>query len=104
MIDTSLPEIIEECHTEERPTILIVEDNRGMRTFIRSIISRSYHTLEAENGLEAITLLAQNNKVDFIISDIMMPVMDGMELSRRIKENIATSHIPILMLTAKTSD
>ncbi len=95
---------MEEPHTEERPTILIVEDNRDMRIFIRSILSRSYHTLEAENGLEAITLLAQNNKVDFIISDIMMPVMDGMELSRRIKENIATSHIPILMLTAKTSD
>lgn len=83
-------------------TILVVEDNKDMRSFIRSILTDYYNVLEAGNGQEALSLLAQNN-VDFIISDLMMPIMDGLELSRRVKENFTISHIPILMLTAKTS-
>ncbi|MDH6342756.1 signal transduction histidine kinase/ligand-binding sensor domain-containing protein/DNA-binding response OmpR family regulator [Parabacteroides sp. PFB2-12] len=83
-------------------TLLVVEDNQDMRSFIRSILIEQYNVIEAGNGEEALELLKANN-VDFIVSDLMMPVMDGVELSRRVKKNFTTSHIPFLMLTAKTS-
>lgn len=84
-------------------TILVVEDNKDMRDYIRSILAEYYNVLEASQGEEALSVLQAQN-VDFIISDLMMPVMDGMELSRRVKANFAVSHIPFLMLTAKTSN
>ena len=83
-------------------TLLIVEDNADMRGYIRSILTQKYNLLEAADGQEALALL-KTHAVDFIVSDLMMPVMDGIELSRRVKENFAISHIPFLMLTAKTS-
>lgn len=83
-------------------TILVVEDNADMRGYIRSILRDYYNVLEATNGAEALDVL-NNQSVDFIISDLMMPVMDGIELSRRVKETFSISHIPFLMLTAKTS-
>ncbi|GHT08734.1 two-component system sensor histidine kinase/response regulator [Bacteroidia bacterium] len=83
-------------------TILIVEDNKDMRSYMHSILSEQYNILEAGNGAQALSLLSVHN-VDFIISDWMMPVMDGLELSRKVKENFAISHIPFLMLTAKTA-
>lgn len=86
----------------ERITILVVEDNPDMRSYIRSILTEHFNVLEAGNGLEALSIL-NLKPVDFIVSDLMMPVMDGIELSRRVKENFAISHIPFLMLTAKTS-
>ncbi len=82
-------------------TILVVEDNNDMRRFICSVLRDKYNLLEASNGEEALSILL-SNQVDFIISDLMMPVMDGLELSRRVKEDFAISHIPFLMLTAKT--
>ncbi|MDO4163370.1 MAG: two-component regulator propeller domain-containing protein [Bacteroides sp.] len=85
------------------PLILIVEDNKDMRTYISSLLKGKYQLMEAENGEEALELV-EKTMPDLIISDLMMPVMDGMELSRRIKENLATSHIPFLMLTALRSD
>lgn len=92
--------------TDNKPkdtlTILVVEDNADMRGYIRSILLEQYHILEAANGEEALHIL-NSNPVDFIVSDLMMPVMDGIELSRRVKETFAISHIPFLMLTAKTS-
>lgn len=91
-----------QAFTPGRLTILVVEDNKDMRDYIRSILSEHYNILEAENGAEALTILNECN-TDFIISDLMMPVMDGIELSRRVKENFLISHIPFLMLTAKTS-
>lgn len=86
-----------------RMTILVVEDNKDMRDYIRSILSEYYNVLEASQGEEGLQVLKANN-VDFIISDLMMPVMDGMEFSRRVKNDFSVSHIPFLMLTAKTSD
>lgn len=87
---------------KEALTILVVEDNGDMRGYIRSILREQYNVLEAANGEEALHIL-NSNPVDFIVSDLMMPVMDGIELSRRVKETFAISHIPFLMLTAKTS-
>lgn len=83
-------------------TILVVEDNKDMCEYIQSILSEQYHVLKAENGKEGLIVLAQNH-VDFIISDLMMPVMDGLEFSKKVKENITISHIPILILTALSS-
>lgn len=83
-------------------TILVVEDNADMRSYIRSILQDNYQVKEAANGSEALNVL-HSQHIDFIISDLMMPIMDGIELSRRVKEDINISHIPFLMLTAKTS-
>ncbi|MGL4520009.1 MAG: hybrid sensor histidine kinase/response regulator transcription factor [Phocaeicola sp.] len=86
-----------------RMTLLVVEDNKDMRHYICSILRSHYTLLEATQGEEALQLL-RTHPVDFIISDLMMPVMDGMELSRQVKADFALSHLPFLMLTAKTSD
>ena len=86
----------------ELPTILIVEDNPEVRAFVKEIFKVNHNILEAENGKDALEI-AQNNSIDLIISDVMMPIMSGIELCGQIKTNIVTSHIPILLLTAKTS-
>jgi signal transduction histidine kinase/DNA-binding response OmpR family regulator/ligand-binding sensor domain-containing protein len=83
-------------------TILVVEDNMDMRKYICSILSDCYEVVEAENGAEALKIL-ETESIDFIISDLMMPLMDGLELSQKVKSDLSTSHIPFLMLTAKTS-
>ena len=97
-------EIIEEnINTDQsRPVLLIVEDNLELRTFIKNIFS-SYIIYEAENGQHALDI-ANENAIDLIISDVMMPVMNGIELCAKIKTNILTSHIPVVLLTAKTSE
>lgn len=89
-------------NSKKELSILVVEDNADMRGYIRSILRERYKVAEAANGEEALKILTSQH-VDFIVSDLMMPVMDGMELSRQVKSNIAISHIPFLMLTAKTS-
>lgn len=88
---------------KDKLTFLVVEDNRDMCRYVCSVLSPYYNTLEAGNGVEAFKILEHYN-VDFIISDLMMPEMDGLELSRKVKENFSLSHIPFLMLTAKTSE
>lgn len=89
--------------SSERVTILVVEDNADMRGFIRSLLLPKYDVMEATDGEEALRKLAMTD-ADLIVCDLMMPGMDGMELTRKVRENFATSHIPILMLTARTSD
>jgi YesN/AraC family two-component response regulator len=93
---------IAEPQEKSKLTMLVVEDNADMRGYIRSILIDKYNVLEAENGQEALQILNQQI-VDFVVSDLMMPVMDGIELSKRVKETFSISHIPFLMLTAKTS-
>lgn len=94
--------VVQDTPTEQ-DTILIVDDNVDMRAYIRTLLSRTYHILEAQDGVEALAIL-QREQVDLILSDLMMPVMDGMELSRRVKSNLSISHIPFLMLTALVSE
>lgn len=101
--DVDKEDVVVDIPRNGKMTILVVEDNKDMRDYIRSILVEYYNVLEASQGEEALAILRTSN-VDFIISDLMMPVMDGMELSRRVKSNFAISHIPFLMLTAKTSD
>lgn len=88
--------------SRERLRILIVEDNSDMRAYMRSILSDRFDILEAQNGKEALKLLLTEN-VDLIISDLMMPEMDGLELANEVKGNFSISHIPFVMLTAKTN-
>lgn len=93
----------DEAENHQETTVLVVEDNNDMRAYIRSILSEHYTVLEAANGAEAMKIL-MDRPVDLIVSDLMMPVMDGLELSKRVKENFAISHIPFIMLTAKNAD
>lgn len=88
--------------SSDRKNILVVDDNSDMRTYVRSILSPYYNVIESEDGESALRILGMKN-IDFIVSDLMMPGIDGIELSRRIKENLNISHIPILILTAKSS-
>ncbi len=85
----------------DKPTILIVEDNFDLREFVINSLVDNYNILEAENGKEAYEIAKVQNPV-LIISDIMMPVMDGLELCTRIKNNLLTSHIPVILLTARS--
>ena len=90
--------------TEQKPYhILVVDDNQDLLNYLRMLLAPRYQITCASNGKEALDLLSELMP-DLVISDVMMPVMDGMELSRRVKSNFAISHIPFLMLTAKTSN
>lgn len=87
----------------QKETLLVVDDNHDMRRYIRSLLQKEYKLLEAENGVKAMEILEKHH-VDLIISDLLMPEMDGLEFSKRVKENLATSHIPFLILTAVHSE
>ncbi len=84
------------------PSILLVEDNNEVRQFVKEIFKDKYNVLEAENGESGITV-AQTKPVDLIISDVMMPKMDGLEFCNIIKSDLSTSHIPVILLTARSS-
>ncbi len=86
-----------------KPTMLIVDDSEDMRHFLENNFNNKYDIITAEDGIEALHLL-QNHEVSIIISDWMMPRMDGADLCRRVRQDQQTSHIPFIMLTAKTDD
>ena len=83
-------------------TILVVEDNEELKAFLKNILSENYTVITASNGKEGLQH-AVDNIPDLIISDVMMPVMDGLEMIRQIKENNNICHIPIIVLSAKAS-
>lgn len=89
-------------HSEKKYTLLIVEDNIEMQMFLRDVLSNAYNLLIAENGKEGVEL-AEKHIPDLIISDIMMPIMDGLEMSKTLQKKKSTSHIPIILLTAKNT-
>ena len=93
--------VVEDAQTNDNH-LLLVEDNEELLYLMEKILSRQYHVLVAKNGLEALDII-KDNEIDIIISDVMMPEMDGLELCRNIKSNLETSHIPVILLTAKNT-
>lgn len=87
---------------DDRPTVLVVEDNPDMLAFVVRQLSKEYTVLTATNGAEALQAL-DGNYVNLVVSDVVMPVMDGFELCKTIKSNLNYSHIPVILLTAKTN-
>ena len=85
---------------EEKLTVLVTEDNNEIRQYLCQSLSNEYNILEACNGKEALERLEQN-EVNIILTDVMMPEMDGIQLCTHVKTNIETSHIPVIILSAK---
>jgi ligand-binding sensor domain-containing protein/signal transduction histidine kinase/DNA-binding response OmpR family regulator len=86
--------------SDDKHSILIVDDNTDMLGFLKNYFSKNYNVYTAVNGREALEL-AQTEALELVISDVMMPEMDGIELCRRLKQDMATSHLPVILLTAK---
>lgn len=87
---------------KHKKVILLVEDDQELRAFTRSILEDDYTIIEAVNGKIGLEIAIEKNP-DFIVSDIMMPEMDGIELLQKLKEDMSTSHIPVVLLTAKSA-
>ncbi len=102
--DEEIQFLSEPIHTEKTKqtleTVLVVDDNTQIRSLIADILHPDYVILTAKNGLEALEII-KKQEVSVIISDVIMPDMDGLELTRNIKENPVTSHLPVILLTAK---
>ncbi|MBO4753591.1 MAG: response regulator [Bacteroidales bacterium] len=101
--ETMADELSDETTDNQQPTLLIVEDNTDIRQYITDSFGDDFQILQAENGEEGVTM-ALEHIPDVIVSDIMMPHMNGIELTQRLKDDIRTSHIPIILLTAKVTD
>ncbi len=85
----------------DRPLVLIIDDNNGMRAYLRSILKDKYNVSEAANGQQGLER-ARREVPKIVVCDVMMPVMDGLEFTRRLKQDTATSHIPVILLTARS--
>ena len=85
----------------EKTKILVVEDDLKLRAFIKTILEEDYQVLEADDGEMGYQLAIEENP-DFIVSDIMMPKLNGVDLLKKIRKNVETSHVPVILLTAKT--
>ena len=97
--------VVEEQETEEgnaKELMLLVEDNQELRVFLRSIFASNYRVVEAADGMEGWSK-ALKYVPDIIISDVMMPEKNGIEMTRELRADMTTSHIPIILLTAKTT-
>lgn len=104
--DTTAQEVAEritnaEDFDAERPLVLIIDDNNGMRAYLRSILQDKYNVSEATNGEQGLEK-ARREVPKLVVCDVMMPVMDGLEFTKRLKEDTATSHIPVVLLTARS--
>ena len=97
------PELPAEPVIPKLPTVLVADDNDDFRDFLVQELKDDYNILQARNGREALRM-ARTHYVDVILSDVMMPQMDGNELCRQLKQDEATSHIQIILLTAKTAE
>ncbi len=99
---TEIIQAMEDLNDSSKREILLVEDNKEILEFIGNELSTDYLVRKSLNGAEALEIIKDGN-IQLVISDIMMPVMDGLELCKRIKTNLEYSHIPIILLTAKNS-
>ena len=88
---------------EDASTVLIVDDNADIRAYLRTILQDKYHLLEAEDGKHGLEV-AREQVPDLIVSDVMMPVMNGLEFCQQVKNDVISSHIPVILLTARALD
>jgi len=103
---TEIEELIEQENEQilpSKPVLLFVDDNRELCSFMADSLADEYTVLLAYNGREALEQL-QNNDINVVVSDVMMPELNGTELCKRIKTNIQWSHIPVILLTARTAE
>lgn len=101
-VELDTPEV-EISMNPDKPIVLVIDDNSDIRSMVGQLLNNEYNIITASNGKEGVRMAARYVP-DLIICDVMMPVMDGMECCRRIKSEVTTSHIPVLMLTACTMD
>jgi DNA-binding response OmpR family regulator len=95
--------VAHENGSDELPRVLVVEDNKDLRKFIIDSLGKEFFFMEAENGRQGLQT-AFDETPDLIVSDVMMPEMDGITMTKKLKDDPRTSHIPLILLTAKTSD
>ena len=88
---------------EELSTILVVDDNADMRLYLRTLLGDKFYVLEANDGQSGLRI-ARELVPDLVVSDVMMPVMDGLQFCRHLKEDAITSHIPVILLTARSEE
>ena len=96
-------DILVNNNADELATVLIVDDNADMRAYLRTLLLDRYYIIEAADGQSGLKL-AVESVPDIVVSDVMMPVMDGLTFCTRLKQHEATSHIPVLLLTARSSE
>lgn len=97
------PEVLEKEACKVQPLVLVVEDNRDIALYLKSLLKESYNVITARNGEEGLDV-AEKRIPDLVITDLMMPVKDGIQLTCEMKQNELINHIPVIMLTAKSSE
>jgi PAS domain S-box-containing protein len=105
-MDKHYPDVAPETASsalDERDLVMIVDDNADMRQHIESLIATKYRTVTATNGLDALKKIAEQRPI-LVLSDIMMPEVDGIELLRRLKSKQDTAHIPVVLITARAGE
>lgn len=102
LVDAEIP-LGEEVVEDDCPTVLVIDDNADIRHYVKSLLSKEYRVLDAADGATGIRL-AMKYVPDVIVSDVMMPGMDGLECCRRLKGELQTCHIPVILLTACSLD
>lgn len=95
---------VEPTYPEGALKVLVVEDNAELRVYIYNILSDRYEVRDASNGKEALDVMASGWIPDMVVTDLMMPLMDGIELINHMRNDFSTSHIPVIMITAKHED
>lgn len=102
-VSNDRPQPSESQKNSREGAVLIVDDNADMRQHLESIVGKIYKTVKAVNGAEALKVM-NREKIALVLSDIMMPVMDGVELLKHLKENSATAEIPVVLITARAGE
>lgn len=102
ILDETIKEDSGQIDAQISDTLLIVEDNADVTEYLTDRLSKHYHVYTASNGLKALDVL-KDKKVDLILTDVMMPEMDGIKLCKSLKKNIKTCHIPVIILSARSN-
>lgn len=103
IVQESRVEMLKQEDSDELANILIVDDNEDMRRYLRTLLADKFFVLEAPDGQSGLKL-ARESVPDIIVSDVMMPVMDGLQFCKLVKEDVITSHIPVVLLTARSEE